>query len=336
MSPLPPAEKRLDDRLRHETGAPDVRYFLAIEAPDQERALAASEAAAARLEPLAASGTISGFDFPGRWLPSQAVQKARQTALPDAAALAADMTEAVAGTAFREDVFAPFLADVAAAARQPLLRRADMDGTSLALRLDSLLLPGPHGWTALLPLQGVANPELLAVTIAGFKEPGLMLLDLRTESDRLLDAYLHEALTLALVGCLVIIALLSFSLRSPRRIAAVCLPLGAAVLCTAAVLLAGNGVLSIFNLFGLLLVVAVGSNYCLFFERAEAGGPSRERMVASLMLANLCTVIGFGILSFSRFPVLHGIGLTVAIGAFLCLLFGAILNPAVPRAPGTG
>jgi len=49
-------------------------------------------------------------------------------------------------------------------------------------------------------------------------------------------------------------------------------------------------------------------------------------MVASLVLANLCTVIGFGILSFSRFPVLHGIGATVAIGAFLCLLFGAILN----------
>jgi predicted exporter len=41
-------------------------------------------------------------------------------------------------------------------------------------------------------------------------------------------------------------------------------------------------------------------------------------------------VIGFGILSFSRFPVLHGIGSTVAIGAVLCLMFGAILNE--PRA----
>jgi predicted exporter len=101
--------------------------------------------------------------------------------------------------------------------------------------------------------------------------------------------------------------------------------LGAAVICTAALLLATNGVLSIFNLFGLLLVVAVGSNYCLFFERQIPSDPSRERMVASLMLANLCTVIGFGILSFSRFPVLHGIGSTVAIGAFLCLMFGAVI-----------
>jgi hypothetical protein len=141
----------------------------------------------------------------------------------------------------------------------------------------------------------------------------------------------HEALTLSLFGCLAIVALLSVTLRSPRRIAAVCLPLAAAVVCTAAALLAGNDVLSIFNLFGLLLVVAVGSNYCLFFERQDPGAPSRERMVASLMLANLCTVIGFGILSFSRFPVLNGIGSTVAIGALLCLLFGAILN--APRLP---
>jgi predicted exporter len=162
--------------------------------------------------------------------------------------------------------------------------------------------------------------------VAGFKERHLLFLDLKTESDRLLDAYLHEALTLSLVGCVVIGALLSISLRSPRRIAAVGLPLGASVICTGALLLAGNGALSIFNLFGLLLVVAVGSNYCLFFERQEPGDPTRERMVASLMLANLCTVIGFGILSFSRFPVLHGIGNTVAIGAFLCLLFGAVLN----------
>jgi hypothetical protein len=70
-----------------------------------------------------------------------------------------------------------------------------------------------------------------------------------------------------------------------------------------------------------------------FSPLGEAEPGTRERMVASLMLANLCTVIGFGILSFSRFPVLHGIGVTVAIGAFLCLLFGAILNAPSRQEP---
>jgi predicted exporter len=330
MSPLSAEQKSLDERLRRETGAPDVRYFLVVEAANQQQALASSEAAAARLQNLVAAGAIAGFDYPGRWLPDEATQKTRQASLPDPASLAANLAQAAAGTAFRPDSFAPFLVDVAAASRQPLLQRSDLDGTSLALRLDSLLLQGSQGWTALLPLHGVAQPDALAATIAGFRQPGLLLLDLKTESDRLLDAYLHEALTLSVVGCLVIVVLLSVSLRAPRQIAAVCLPLGAAVICTAAALLAGNGVLSIFNLFGLLLVVAVGSNYCLFFERQEMGDPARERMVASLLLANLCTVIGFGILSFSRFPVLHGIGSTVAIGAVLCLVFGAIVNEPGP------
>ncbi len=61
--------------------------------------------------------------------------------------------------------------------------------------------------------------------------------------------------------------LLSISLRSPHRTLVVVLPLAAAVICTAALLLTLAGRLSIFNLFGLLLVAAVGSNYCLFFER---------------------------------------------------------------------
>lgn len=330
MSPLSAAQKSLDEQLRRQTGAPDVRYFLVVQAADEQQALAASEAVAARLKPLVTAGMISGFDYPGRWLPSEAMQQARQSALPDPATLATSLALAVSGTAFRPDSFAPFLAAIAAAAHQPLLQRSDLKGSSLALRLDSLLLQGPRGWMALVPLQGVTRPDTLAATVAGFRQPGLLLLDLKAESDRLLAAYLHEGLTLSLVGCLVIVALLSVSLRSPRRVARVCSPLAAAVICTAAVLLTGNGALSVFNLFGLLLVVAVGSNYCLFFERQEPGDPARGRMVASLLLANLCTVIGFGILSFSRFPVLHGIGSTVAIGAVLCLVFGAVLNEPGP------
>jgi predicted exporter len=109
----------------------------------------------------------------------------------------------------------------------------------------------------------------------------------------------------------------------------VVLPLAAAVICTAALLLTLAGRLSIFNLFGLLLVAAVGSNYCLFFERRLPGTDElgQTRMIASLVLADLCTVLGFGVLSFSSIPVLRGIGLTVAIGACLSLVFGAILSP---------
>jgi predicted exporter len=117
-------------------------------------------------------------------------------------------------------------------------------------------------------------------------------------------------------------------LRVPRRILAVLAPLAAAVVCTAAIDLLVAQRLSIFNLFGLLLVVAVGSNYALFFERGMRNPtPEGARVVASLLLADLCTVIGFGVLGFSQVPVLGGIGATVAIGACLSLLFSAVIGP---------
>jgi predicted exporter len=46
--------------------------------------------------------------------------------------------------------------------------------------------------------------------------------------------------------------------------------------------------------------------------------------MVSLVFANIATVIGFGLLAFSRVPILHAIGATVGMGAVLSLLFAAI------------
>ncbi len=108
-------------------------------------------------------------------------------------------------------------------------------------------------------------------------------------------------------------------------------PLAAAVLVTTAILTAG-GKLTIFHLVGLLLVVAVGSNYSLFFDRQRDADSGRERTIVSLLFANISTMIGFGILAFSSVPVLHAIGFTVGVGAVLSLLFSAVLGARPERA----
>jgi len=72
-------------------------------------------------------------------------------------------------------------------------------------------------------------------------------------------------------------------------------------------------------------VVAVGSNYSLFFDR-QASGEDRDRTVVSLGFACLATIIGFGVLSFSKVPVLSAIGSTVALGAILALASSAVLS----------
>ena len=112
----------------------------------------------------------------------------------------------------------------------------------------------------------------------------------------------------------------------------VVLPLALAVLTVAASLLACGVSLTLLHIIGMLLIVAVGSNYALFFER---GSSAPALTLASLLLANAATVLGFGVLAFSTVPVLRDLGQTVAPGAALALVFAALLaREPSGRAPG--
>ena len=86
----------------------------------------------------------------------------------------------------------------------------------------------------------------------------------------------------------------------------------------------------ILHLIGLLLIAAVGSNYALFFNTG-AGKAIAPHTLASLLFANMTTVIGFGLLAFSQVPVLHAIGITVGPGAVMALLFSAVFAQHATR-----
>ncbi len=325
LSPIPAADAKLDAVLRKDFGLGDIRYFAVLQAKQRQVALQQSEALAAILHPLLANRALGGFDVPSEILPSQAMQAERRAALPDAADLQAHLAAASAGLPFRPDTFAPFLQDAARTRAAALLQDSDLP-PAFRLRLDSMLAPDAGAWVAMAPLQDVANPTAIAAALRAAGLPGADFVDLNAESGALLGRFQREAVTLAVTGGIAILLLLLAGLRSLRRTLAVAAPLAAAVLITFVLLTLGHARLSIFMVVGLLLIVAVGSNYCLFFERAEADAAIRERSIASIVLANLCTVCAYGLMSFSRMPVLHDIGLTVALGTFLSLICAAVLS----------
>jgi predicted exporter len=324
VSPISPGEQALDEQLRQDIGAPDVRYLVVISAPDEQGALRASEEVAPALRDSVAKGWLLGFDSPAAYLPSEDTQRARQAALPTAEALRQNLQEAQRGLPFRAGTFDPFVRDVTAARVMPLLDRTSLQGTSLALRLDSLLVRRESGWAAVLPLRGVSDAQAIAGRIAGTSK--VILLDLRRELDALYRSYLREAVVNSLLGVGAIVGLLFAALRSPRRVFDVLAPLAAAAVVTCALLALGGEQLSIFHLVGLVLVVAVGSNYSLFFDRKAPSAEDRSRTIVSLLFANSTTVIGFGLLAFSAVPVLRAIGLTVGVGAAMALVFSAIMS----------
>ncbi len=327
LSPLMDADQRLDQSLRRDIGAPDVRYMVIVSGKDREDVLERSEKLGAQLDKLANNQTLTGYDSPARYLPSEKTQRARLEALPEPAKLQANLRHALTGLPFRENLFGPFLSDVAAAHNRPLLTPEELRGTNLGLQTESLLAQRKDGWIAILPLRGVTDALPIQQALAN-QEGRPVLLDLQLESDSLYQTYVHEAIKLSALGALAIVLLMFVSLRSVRRVAMVLLPLAAAVIITTAIVLASGQKLLIFHLIGLLLAVAVGSNYSLFFDR-ESGSDDHDensqRTMLSLLVANISTIIAFGMLAFSGVPLLTAIGETVAIGAFLSLLFSAVL-----------
>lgn len=341
LNPIPAERQALDEQLRREAGAPDMRYVIVAAAADRESALANAAHLAAPLAALVDRGVLGGFDSPAHYLPALAVQRAHQASLPPEGELRARLAEALDGLPVSASRLEPFVADVERARQAPLLTRADLDGTSLATAFDTLLVRTAAGWAALLPLAAVGSGDLPPgaageVRNVLAREPAVhaVLLDLKAEADRLYSGYLTEAAKLAIAGLAAIVLLLAIALRSVSRVARVLLPLVFAVTVVAGLLVGLGERLTILHLVGMLLIVAVGSNYALFFDRRSAHpqGASLPLTLASLSIANLATVITFGVLACSRVPVLAQLGSSVAPGTLLALLFSAQLSRPEPPA----
>ncbi|WP_221763250.1 MMPL family transporter [Methyloradius palustris] len=328
LSPVSAADQALDKRLRSNLGAPDVRYLVVVSGDSQESVLQAAEQVSVPLQALVEQGQLASFESPARYLPSLSTQRARQASLPANEVLSARLAQAVEGLPVHADRFAPFLADVAAVREQALLQRADLEHTSMAMAADALLINKGQHWSALLPLTapegGEINADSIRSALSESAVAGALFVDLKAESNKLYSTYLNEAIVLSLLGLLAIIVLLLVVLRSPSRVGRIILPLAAAVITVTAGLALCGVQLIILHLIGLLLVVAIGSNYALFFDQADAIPKMAPCTFASLLFANIATVIGFGLLGFSTVPVLQAMGMTVAPGVILALIFSAI------------
>lgn len=335
LSPVPAADRTLDAKLRKDLGAPDPRYLVAVSANTMDGALTNAEKVSAILDKLVADGVIASYDSPSHYLPSEAMQRQRQSAIPEQTELAERLKNALKGLPIRASVLDAFLKDVEAERTAPPLKRSNFEGTSLALALDALLIKHDNRWSALLPLHApITNNSIIPIDAqrirSALSKPGITnisFIDVKTELDQLYSRYLNNAIWLSLGGLAAILVLLFIVLRSPSRAVRIVLPLGLAVLVVTAGLISCGIHLTILHLVGMLLIVAVGSNYALFFDQGshDSAGNDNTRTLASSLFANITTVTVFGLLAFSKVPVLENIGITVAPGVILALFFSAVL-----------
>ncbi|MFP5468027.1 MAG: MMPL family transporter, partial [Gammaproteobacteria bacterium] len=330
LSSVTSEEAQVDARLRADIGAPDARYLVLVSAPRHEAVLLAAEEATRRLDGLVASGHVAAYDSPTRFLPSEQVQRQRLDSLPQLPSLRADLQRALEGAPLSASRLEPFLQAVEAARQGPLLQRADLDGTAMALALDSLMSRSEDGsWSIVLPLRPTILADGQPADIDGarvrqaLEGTSAVFIDLKGEFETLYADYLGQAIALSLAGVVLITLMLAVTLRSLQRLVRMMLPLFMTVVLLMAGLHLGGTAINMLHLVGLLMVVAVGSNYTLFFDTIDADGGLAPDVWSSMTVAVVTTLIGFGALAVSHVPVLRSIGGVVAPGVLIVLVLAA-------------
>ena len=332
LSPVPEASRALDAELRAAVGASEAGQFILVRGPDAEAVLLRQEALLPALDALVARGIVAGHDSAAAILPSMATQRQRQSALPTPDVLRARLAEASAGLPFREAAFAPFVDAVAAQRGLAPLAMADLAGTTLAFRLSPLLAPRAGGWAGPIQFRGVTDTQALAGAVAALANPDVILVDIRAELDGVLAGFATRILWLVM-GCAgVILLALWAGLRRVGRVVRVAGAILAAQIVTIGLLMAMGVRLSPIHLASLLLVAGVGLDYALFMAREQLDEEERARTLRTLITCNVMTLLTFGLLATCATPILHDIGITVALGAALSLGF-AFLIAAPAGAP---
>ncbi|VWX63148.1 Predicted exporter [Burkholderiales bacterium 8X] len=337
MSPVPKSAQLLDENLRNDIGASDGGTLVVVRGADEQAALRNTEAAAARLDALVDQGRLAGYETVTRMLPSEAAQAARVASLPDAATLSARLAQATEGLPLPAARLQAFLKDVETARTQPMIQRAELQAGPLGAVVGALMFERPGGgWSTLVSLHPGPGFDAAQLAEALAPLPEVQVINVGDELRGLYTRYLHEAFVQVMLGALAVVVLLGIYLRSGRRLVAVCQPLVVAVILTLGGLAVLQVPLGILHLVGLLLVVAVGSNYALFFDQLRQAGRADEDTLASLIFANLTTVISFGLIAISDIPALSAIGRVVAPGALLALLLSAAFGRASTTKPTAG
>lgn len=328
LTPLPQDLLQEDARLREALGAPDVRYLLVLEARDEQGVLALSERLEPSAEALVAKHAVDAVELPSRYLPSEAVQRARQQRLPDRPTLERALSEAQQGMPFQAGLFAPFVDDVQKARELPLLTEERFATSPLGQRIAAMLMPRGDHWVGLGTLSGVhdvASLHALAQRSGG----AVRLLDLKATAESMVVDYRTRILHALLAATLLLVAAITLALRSSRRAWHVLAPMTLATFLVLAVERMAGVEVSLFHLVALILAAGLGLHYALFFERDTGDAAEQRRTLHATLVCVLSALLVFGMLAWSSIPVLRAIGLTVSLGVAFHFCLSILMAPHV-------
>lgn len=286
-------------------------------AADDDALLARSDALTAALQPLVAAGRVAGVQSLSQWVQPLARQRHSRALLQDLRSRPA-LWAPLSQLGVPDDTVRTAIDRVLAL---PLWGLAESLSSPLARAWQPLYLgPLDDGRVAgLVRVRGVHDLLALQQVLAG--QPEVQLLDRPGRLNASFRAARNSAIWLKLASYALAIVLLVLAFGWRRGVRVLAVPLASAVLTVAALGLLGVP-LSLFAVFGLLLVSAIGIDYAVYAQGAVHAPPAR---LAGILLAAMTSMISFALLGASATPAVAGFGICVTLGVFLNLLLSSCL-----------
>ena len=293
------------------TGYQPTSQFYLVRGADQQQLLERLSLLSAKLDELVELGKLKGYMSLGQL----AASPAQQTQARQALAVLPQHWQPLLNLGVPQ---AALLAELQHVQQLPTQRIEQLLAGPLGEAWRPLWLgEDGAGVAAIVSLQGLGDAALLRLQVEDLD--GVQLVDRLGELNQLFAATQVSAAELKLLSCVLILVLLvlPFGLRGALRIVA--LPLLAA-LCSLACLGWLGQPLTLFSLFGLLLVTAISVDYAILMHE-HIGGPAVSLL--GTLLAALTTWLSFGLLALSATPAVSNFGLAVSLG----LAFSFLLAP---------
>lgn len=325
LSPIPESAKKLDKELRHSIGAPDVNHVFLIKDKDPENLLQRTEDLNNKLLALKKNKLVSNIFSISNFIPSQKQQAKYQKHLPDTNTLQDNLQTASSKLTFKQAFFTPFINDIEKSKNLSPLTIKQILNTPLSKHLQQDLFFKDNEWISIIRLTGVNDESSLLNWLD--KKPAIKphYLNLRQATSSLMSEYQQTALYRLLLGAF-IISLILLIVRPVFRVGIILLPVVLAVLLSISIQILMGTQLTLFHILALLLIVGIGLDYSLFFDRSWSTTEDYQHRLHGIFISASSTLITFGILGFSDITVLSALGQTVSYGVLGCFVLTLVFN----------
>ncbi|MCO6508290.1 MAG: MMPL family transporter [Snodgrassella sp.] len=303
---------------------PAGQYFV-LQADNDDELLTKSHALGQSLQTLVAQKQLTGFQSLDQWITPLSIQKQRQQDIGHLLANA-DNWQDLTRLGIAEHSIQDYLSGLQQQPVQTISQSLDND---LATAWQDLYLGKMANGqvAALVSLSGVSH--VAALQKLADNNNGIYFVNDLQALNQLFTHTRNQAIALKAASYLLAIVLLAYVFGWRKGWLLLAVPVLSSLFCLAIFAYAGWP-LSLFAIFGLFLVTAIGMDYAIYVSISQMAVAER---LAGVLLAATTTMISFAILGFSATPAIASFGRSVAFGVFFSMILALAL---LPRANNKG